>query len=250
MQALLYVAHGSRVKAGIEEALRFIEQVKGEIDVPIQQISFLELAEPTILQGVEACVAQGATKIAVAPILLLSANHLKEDIPQEIAQAKNQFPHIEFTIGEAFGIDDRLVATLEERITDLNEETPGANVLLIGRGSSDPAVERDLGEIAERLKKRAHLHQVAICFLYGKGISFEQSLTQLAETNRKTFIIPYLLFSGLLKQHVETKITGLQRINEAIMLCNCLGYDIKVQRVFIDRIRTLIGKGEKVNEYT
>ena len=112
MQAILYVAHGSRVKAGIDEALRFIDQVKSRLAVSIQEVSFLELAEPTILQGVAQCVQQGATKIAVAPILLLTANHLNQDIPAEIAEAKKQFPHVTFTIGDAFGIDDRLVETL------------------------------------------------------------------------------------------------------------------------------------------
>ena len=250
MQAILYVAHGSRVKAGIDEALRFIHKVKSRVAVPIQEESFLELAEPTILQGVAQCVQQGATKIAVAPILLLTANHLNQDIPAEIAEAKKQFPHVEFTIGDAFGIDDRLVETLHQRLLEVNESLTGANVLLIGRGSSDPAVERDLVQIANCLKEKGNLHEVATCFLYGKGVSFEQSLQRLASENRKTFIIPYLLFSGLLKQHIETKIAGVQEINQAILLCNCLGYDEQVQHVFVDRIHQLIEKGRDIHEYT
>lgn len=250
MQAILYVAHGSRVKAGIDEALRFIDQVKSRVAVSIQEVSFLELAEPTILQGVAQCVQQGATKIAVAPILLLTANHLNQDIPAEIAEAKKQFPYVTFTIGDAFGVDDRLVETLHQRLLEVNEELTGANVLLIGRGSSDPAVERDLAQIASRLKEKGNLHEVATCFLYGKGVSFEQSLERLASEHRKTFIIPYLLFSGLLKQHIEAKIAGVQQINQAILLCNCLGYDEQVQHVFIDRIHQLIEKGRDVHEYT
>ena len=250
MQAILYVAHGSRVKAGIDEALRFIDQVKSRVAVSIQEVSFLELAEPTILQGVAQCVQQGATKIAVAPILLLTANHLNQDIPAEIAEAKKQFPSVTFTIGDAFGVDDRLVETLHQRLLEVNEELTGANVLLIGRGSSDAAVERDLTQIASRLKERGNLHEVATCFLYGKGVSFEQSLERLASENRKTFIVPYLLFSGLLKQHIETKIAEVQQINQAILLCNCLGYDEQVQHVFVDRIHQLLEKGRDVHEYT
>lgn len=250
MQAILYVAHGSRVKAGIDEALRFIDQVKSRVAVSIQEVSFLELAEPTILQGVAQCVQQGATKIAVAPILLLTANHLNQDIPAEIAEAKKQFPHVTFTIGDAFGVDDRLVETLHQRLLEVNEELTGANVLLIGRGSSDPAVEKDLAQIASRLKERENLHEVATCFLYGKGLSFEQSLERLASENRKTFIVPYLLFSGLLKQHIEGKIEGIQQINQAIQLCNCLGYDEQVQHVFVDRIHQLLEKERDIHEYT
>ncbi|MGM9949363.1 MAG: sirohydrochlorin chelatase [Lysinibacillus sp.] len=245
MQAVLYVAHGSRVKEGIDEALAFIEQVMPHVNTPIQQTSFLELAEPTILQGVAACIEQGATAIAVAPILLLTANHLNEDIPHEIAQAKRKFPQVSFTIGQAFGIDDRLIDALEKRLEQSNAVYRGANVLLVGRGSSDPAVEKDLARIARMLQEKAGLNEVATCFLYGKGVSFEDALSQLLTEERKTFIIPYLLFSGLLKQHIQTKIANIQKVNEAVHLCDCLGYDEQVQHVFIDRIEELMKRGEE-----
>ena len=40
MQAVLYVAHGSRIKAGVEEAIQFIKSSQAMIDVPIQEICF------------------------------------------------------------------------------------------------------------------------------------------------------------------------------------------------------------------
>ena len=43
------------------------------IDVPIQEICFLELAAPSMDEGITKCVERGATKIAVVPILLLTA---------------------------------------------------------------------------------------------------------------------------------------------------------------------------------
>ena len=44
-------AHGSRIKEATEEAIAFIETVKEKVDVSLQEICFLELAEPTIHQG-------------------------------------------------------------------------------------------------------------------------------------------------------------------------------------------------------
>lgn len=245
MQAVLYVAHGSRVKEGVDEALAFIDEVTPRINAPIQQKSFLELAEPTIMQGVAACVEQGATEIAVAPILLLTANHLNKDIPDEIEEAKRKFPEVVFSIGQAFGVDDRLVNVLEKRLKESNENYKGANVLLVGRGSSDPAVKRDLTRIAGLLKSRAGLNEVSTCFLYGKGLSFEDALQQLMTEDRKTFIIPYLLFTGLLKQHIQTKIANIQEMNKAVHLCECLGYDEQVQHVFIDRIIQLMERRDE-----
>ena len=40
MQAILYVAHGSRVKAGIDEALRFIHKVKSTSSCPYSRRKF------------------------------------------------------------------------------------------------------------------------------------------------------------------------------------------------------------------
>lgn len=238
MQAVLYVAHGSRVKQGVEEARIFLQRTSEKVDVAIQEICFLELAEPTIIQGVENCVKRGATKIAVAPILLLTANHLNHDIPEEIAIAQKRFPHVEITIGRAFGVDDRLVTSLVARLEETGQPLMDAKVIVVGRGSSDEAVKRDLARVAERLQQRANIGQVDTCFLYGAGTSFEQIIDQLGQRQQKQviFVIPYLLFSGLLKTSIEKKIAAVQANNNAIILCECLGYDDNVQAVLIERV--------------
>lgn len=238
MQAVLYVAHGSRVKQGVEEARTFLQRTSEKVDVAIQEICFLELAEPTIIQGVENCVKRGATKIAVAPILLLTANHLNHDIPEEIAIAQKRFPHVEITIGRAFGVDDRLVTSLVARLEETGQPLTDAKVIVVGRGSSDEAVKRDLARVAERLQQRANIDQVDTCFLYGAGTSFEQIIDQLGQRQQKQviFVIPYLLFSGLLKTSIEKKIAAVQANNNAIILCECLGYDDNVQAVLIERV--------------
>jgi len=77
MIGVLYVSHGSRIKEATDEAISFIESVKQSIDIPLQEICFLELAQPDIQQGVEKLIAKGATEISVIPVLLLSAGHYR-----------------------------------------------------------------------------------------------------------------------------------------------------------------------------
>lgn len=249
MRAVLYVAHGSRVKAGVEEARQFIETVKPEINVEIQEICFLELAEPSILEGVSACVAKGATDIAIIPILLLTANHAKQDIPLEIDKAKELYPNVSFTFGKPFGIHDRLIDSLQERVqqksTKQNEEI---EVLLIGRGSSDESVQYDFQQIADNLKRIFHYAKVDICFLYGKGPSFEDALEQL-QNNRKNpvYVVPYILFTGLLKIGIQKKMAQLGFSEDEVVLCECLGYDENVRQVLIERVKeTLYSNREGV----
>ncbi|MGS0650689.1 sirohydrochlorin chelatase, partial [Staphylococcus arlettae] len=48
MQGVLYVSHGSRVPEATQEAIEFITDVQQQVDISLQTICFLELAEPTI----------------------------------------------------------------------------------------------------------------------------------------------------------------------------------------------------------
>ena len=88
------------------------------IDVPIQEICFLELAATNVDEGIRKCVEQGATKIAVVPILLLTANHANEDIPFEIEIGKIMYPDVEFTYGKAFGIHPKIIDSLYDRVIE------------------------------------------------------------------------------------------------------------------------------------
>ncbi|HWK24609.1 MAG TPA: sirohydrochlorin chelatase [Ureibacillus sp.] len=238
MRAVLYVAHGSRVKAGVEEAKQFIETVKPQIDVEIQEVCFLELASPSIVEGVSACVAKGATEIAIIPILLLTANHAKQDIPLEINKAKELYPNVSFVFGKPFGIHEKLIDSLQERVQQKNtKQNEEIEVLLIGRGSSDESVQYDFQQIADNLQRSCNYAKVNICFLYGKGPSFDSVLEQLQSNREKqVFVVPYILFTGLLKIGIEKKMAQLGFSDDEVVLCKCLGYDENVRQVLIERV--------------
>jgi len=238
MQAILYIAHGSRVKAGTDQAVAFLQGVQQEVRVSIQEICFLELATPTIAEGITNCVRQGATMIAVMPILLLAAQHAKQDIPREIVEAQKLYPHIQFSYGEPLGIHERIIDTLQARILEKQQPNREASVLLIGRGSSDPTVKRDLAEIATRLRMKYNYQTVDTCFLYGMGPSFDDWLQQEKERQHQVFIVPYLLFTGILRQSITKRLQGLS--NNNIMLCESLGYDVNVKKVLVERIDELL----------
>lgn len=239
MQAILYIGHGTRLKQGVGEALQFIEAVKQQIPIEIQEIAFLELVEPDIVQGVGRCVAQGATTIAIVPLLLLTAQHAKEDIPLEIEKAQQLYPHVQFTLGRPFGIHDKLIATIYKRIQEQQIEiSHEAEVLLIGRGSSDTAVVRDMQEISELVRSKFGFSSVKACFLYGAGPAFQDALEAIKERDvKQLFIVPYLLFSGLLSKGIEKDIKASEFDRSRVILCSSLGYDDNVQQVLIERVQ-------------
>ena len=182
MEAILYICHGSRVKEASEQAVSFIHQMMKKVDAPIQEIGFLELSEPTIAQSFEHCVKKGVTNIIVIPILLLTAAHAKEDIPKELAKLQSRFPDVKVKIGQPIGVHEKMIDIILERIADTNIPLKDdAIVLLVGRGSSDPDVKRDLAQIGKMLKQRLAIKQVEVCFLTAAEPSLERG-TRMGKT--------------------------------------------------------------------
>ncbi len=155
MEAVLYVSHGSRIAAARHEAARFVEQCRRAIDIPIQELCFVELAEPDIVTGVDRCVAQGATRVIVVPLLLLSAGHAKHDIPAALDIARRRHPSVDILCGAPFGVHEAMIDIMIDRISEQSAPLDVESmILLVGRGSSDPDTKRDMSAIAALLKEK------------------------------------------------------------------------------------------------
>ena len=105
MQALLLIAHGSRREASNQEVRELAERLAGiGIDeVGLVVPAFLELAEPGILEGVDRCVAGGASSIRAVPYFLAAGRHVVTDIPDELAKARRRYPEIPIHQSEHLG---------------------------------------------------------------------------------------------------------------------------------------------------
>lgn len=239
MDAILYIGHGTRYKKGITETYDFIQSVKSSVKVSIQEVAFLEIVNPSIEQGVRRCVELGATNIAIVPLLLLTAQHAKIDIPEELEIVQKQFPYIHFTYGKPLGIHENLLETVLSKVSQKNLPIGKQDeLLLIGRGSSDPAVQKDMEVICSLLEQKSPFQKVKACFLYGNGLTFDDALQHYSnEKNKQIFIVPYLLFSGLLSVGIEKKMKEWRQENPQLILCEKLGYNEKVKQVLLKRMK-------------
>ncbi|MBY8912254.1 sirohydrochlorin chelatase [Bacillus sp. YC2] len=236
-QAILYVGHGSRLKKAQTESAAFLEGCKMHTKAPIQEICFLELQEPSIETGFEACVNQGATHIAVVPLLLLTAAHAKHDIPIEIAHAAARHPDVQVTYGVPIGVDDEVVKAVYHRLLETGGAIEQAKVVLIGRGSTDPAVKKDISEIAGRLSRIAPVKEVIPCFLTACEPHYKEVFARLAEDDgAPVFIVPYLLFTGLLMTEIEREVQKLQTVNQNVYLASYLGFHEHIRQAFLNRV--------------
>ncbi|TCP23459.1 sirohydrochlorin ferrochelatase [Scopulibacillus darangshiensis] len=241
MDAVLYIGHGSRVKAGIDQAKRFISSCMETCRMPIQEICFLELAEPDIPEGIRRCVQRGASRIIIQPVLLLAAGHIKKDIPAEIEKAAKDYPDITFIYSHPFGVHDMIIDILIERIQEQGDAfSDDAFVLLVGRGSSDPCIKTDFQQIKQMVEGRG-ITRAFPCYLAAADPSFEEGLDFAQATGyKKIFVVPYLLFTGILMKEMEQTIRERNQGNQSFILCQSLGYHAKLKKLLSRRIEESI----------
>lgn len=247
MQAVLYVCHGSRVKEAGRQAKLFIKQCMKAVNVSLQEICFLELEHPSIAEGFARCIERGATKIAVVPVLLLTAIHAKHDIPNELKALQNRYPQVSISYGRPIGVHEQIPTILLDRIGKERIKRD-AIVLLVGRGSSDPDVGRDLQHIASLVENTYPFQKVDVCYLTAAKPSFQEGLERvLSNQHNQVFIVPYLLFTGKLMMRIEQTIQQLRRRN--IVLCSILGYHPRLVDVLRQRTEEAIGGEVCVSHY-
>ena len=222
-----------------EEAISFVQRCMAVRPETIQEYSFLELAEPTIEAGYQRCVARGATSIVAIPVLLLTAAHAKKDIPEILSVLHGQFPEVKLRYGQPIGIHQNMVDIAAERILQTNQPvTDNSLILLVGRGSSDPEVKRDLQEIGRRLSHQLHGIRVEDCYLTAAKPSFQKMMElPLPAGADRVFIMPYFLFTGILMKGIANTVGSVAVPPKCnYVLCSHLGYDSKIEAVLTERI--------------
>ncbi len=115
MKALLVVAHGSRRDASNEDVCQLARQLAEIAGDRFGLVTngFLELAEPSIPEGIQQCIDAGATEVVVVPYFLSAGRHVMEDIPADIQQARDENPDIRISqtayLGSAAGVAELLL---------------------------------------------------------------------------------------------------------------------------------------------
>jgi len=123
-RAVLLVDHGSQRR----EANAVLEELAGQLraKLPDRIVAFahLELAEPTVAQGIAACVAGGATEIVIHPYFLAPGRHSTEDIPRLAHAALAGHPGVKLHMTSALGMHEKLLEVVLERVLDAESRRP------------------------------------------------------------------------------------------------------------------------------
>lgn len=120
MKSLLIVAHGSRREKSNDEVRMLAERVSNIAGTGFDDVSasFLELAKPSIPDGLETCILRGAKEVVVFPYFLAAGRHVVEDIPAEIAPIVAKYPgvniHIAPHLGQSSALPEIIINTAQQ----------------------------------------------------------------------------------------------------------------------------------------
>ena len=208
---LLAIGHGTRNDRGRQTFIDFVETYQ-KLDTSRPVIPcFLELTEPNIQKGVEACVERGYSNITALPILLFAARHNKFDVTNELDRARSPYPQINFSYGRHFGITPKIIELWRDRLQQLDspEHNPhnisreDTVLLFVGRGSSDPDANGDVCKLARIIWEGSGYKTVETCFIGITHPRLEEGFHRAYMYRAKRVIVlPYFLFTGTLMEKI------------------------------------------------
>lgn len=114
MPSLLIIAHGSRRAASNDEVRELADAVRAQQAQHYDHVetAFLELAEPSIPDGLALLAAKGAREVVAFPYFLAAGTHVTQDIPDAIAGFSATHPEVAVRLTPHLGASAALPAAI------------------------------------------------------------------------------------------------------------------------------------------
>ena len=243
LRGLLVVGHGTADPLGAAETHEITRRVAALIPgVPVE-LGFLEVIGPTIGESLQRLAERGCREVIAAPLLLFTAGHARRDVSQS----------------GAFGCHPEIVALSRQRRCEalhaLDPVPSGSTVLvMVGRGSSDPAAHAQLAEFAAAtLEPGSHAvrrddacGRVEFGFVAAARPSVAEALAAAAlggpAVVRRVVVQPHLLFRGHVEEQVEASIRQARAAHPEVewVQVRRLGAAERVARALVERAAAAI----------
>ncbi|MFI1415433.1 sirohydrochlorin chelatase [Streptomyces sp. NPDC020707] len=214
--ALLLVGHGTRDDAGAEAFRDFVRELgRRNPGLPVAG-GFIGLSPPSLGDAVAGLAAQGVRRFAAVPMTLGPAGPAEGELTAGLARELARHPGTSYTYGRPPGPDPALLAVLERR---LDETLGGAvrtprdraevTVLLVGRGSTDPAANAEVHRAARLLWEGSGYAGVETAFVSLAAPDVPSGLERCVKLGaRRIVVLPYFLFTGTLPERIRQQSEG------------------------------------------
>ncbi len=117
--ALLVMVHGSPRPVANNDMYAVVDAVRERGVYPIVEVGFMEINEPSIPEAIARCVEQGADRVLAVPYFLHTGNHVTDDLPGLLEEAQQQYPQVEFLMGDFLGHDELVADVIRDRIAEV-----------------------------------------------------------------------------------------------------------------------------------
>ena len=116
-EAILMIAHGSRRQEANDDLYKLAAMVQESRPEKIVECAFLDVVEPTIPQGMEACIEKGAQRVLMFPYFLSAGRHVVDDLEHFQKEPRLRWPEVTFQICPHLGLHPLMVQIVFERLS-------------------------------------------------------------------------------------------------------------------------------------
>ena len=145
------------------------ERVRALAGGPLPAVDggFIELSKPSVTEAVGRMPAAEHPEMVAVPLVLTAAGHGKGDIPAALARERLRHPGLRWRYGRPLGPHPALLDVLADRIDAVLAGAPreGTQVVLAGRGSTDPDANAEVAKVARLLWEGRGYAGAEFCFI-------------------------------------------------------------------------------------
>ncbi len=114
--AVILVGHGSKAK-NFDGAMKSVAHALRKGPYSSVRRAYLEITTPSIPEAIGRAVREGAKEVRVFPYFVLSGRHIREDIPQIVAEERARWKEkAKIVLCSYLGYDERIVAVVKDRL--------------------------------------------------------------------------------------------------------------------------------------
>lgn len=114
--ALLFVAHGTPMEPANAPIVRAADVVGRRLGFGDSLVGYLDCNDPTIPAAIDQLVDAGYRRLVILPYFLHIGRHVRTDLPNHFAAARERHPNIEIIVAHHLDYDPLLVNVAGERI--------------------------------------------------------------------------------------------------------------------------------------
>ena len=244
---VLFIGHGTRKPEGIRQFTELCDQVARLLPGLAVGHGFLELASPSIQEGLRILCRHPLRKILAVPVFLFEAGRTKIDIPEAIAEFQRFLPGTPILQTPALACHPALLELARQRQLEalsLHGMEPSGKravgLAVIGRGGSDRSAILEMRRFASLLAESTSPTWCKVGFLAVAKPNLRELLEGARRSAASTLLIqPHLFFEGQLMDEVRELVREFQGkdVSRRWIIADPYGNDPALAQVFAKMIR-------------